>query len=346
MWTRRKGSGRKVPVFSSRISAARFSLRLASYILMLTLSTPAAPRFRFTARKASGMRSGVILPVSECALIFFITSLSRLVITKFGLTSFRGRFLASPRLRFTRVSRQELGPTNFGSSPEWLTSLLDSRVVLRLQWFLLSLRALAQSYSGSAATLDEEATKAAFSSPPHNRVVSPVAYLLDLPTVGRRRVSPVMVQDLFLQAHARATQLVHSQHSAWLSVGRELGIPSTLRLGAVFGAPARPKMRTPGVTLPGPFVTSPSPVPPVVMRWLLTSVETAECEQGVLYGRGPAQVGFSICLSSFQRFTLFSIGRLSPEPLRLTRPEGASINPSNVRQNCIRLPTANSCSSI
>jgi hypothetical protein len=44
--------------------------------------------------------------------------------------------------------------------------------------------------------------------------------------------------------------------------------------------------------LPGPFVTPPSPVIPVATRWLRTSAEDAEFEQGVLYGCGPAQVGF------------------------------------------------------
>ena len=52
-------------------------------------------------------------------------------------------------------------------------------------------------------------------------------------------------------------------------------------------------MPSPEVALPGPFDTPPSPDLPVAARWLLTSVETAECEQGVLYGRGPAQVRFS-----------------------------------------------------
>lgn len=68
-------------------------------------------------------------------------------------------------------------------------------------------------------------------------------------------------------------------------------------------------MQSPEVTLLGPFVTPPSPDLPVAARWLLTSVENAECEQGVLYERGPAQVGYSvvILLSSlhpfFQRYT-------------------------------------------
>src|SRR5579864_1691953 len=82
-------------------------------------------------------------------------------------------------------------------------------------------------------------------------------------------------------------------------------------------------MPSPGVTLPGPFVTAPSPVPPVASCWLLTSARDAEFEQGVLYGCGPAQVGFGVQLSSFHRLTLSSGGRLSPEPLRLTRPSRA-----------------------
>jgi hypothetical protein len=42
--------------------------------------------------------------------------------------------------------------------------------------------------------------------------------------------------------------------------------------GAVSDAPRRPKMPSPGVTLPGPFVTPPSLDLPVATRWLLTSV--------------------------------------------------------------------------
>jgi hypothetical protein len=93
----------------------------------------------------------------------------------------------------------------------------------------------------------------------------------------------------------------------------------TLHTGAVTGAPRRPKMPSPGVSLPGPFVTAPSPDPPVGPPWLHTLAKAARFEQGVLYGRGPAQVGVGatfFLLSSPHR--LF-IGRLSPEPLRLTQ---------------------------
>ena len=132
-----------------------------------------------------------------------------------------------------------------------------------------------------------------------------------------------MSQDHFLQAAARITRGVRDRHSASPAAGGKFRFPPALHRGAVTGAPLRPKMPSPGVTLLGPFVTPPSPDLPVATRWLLTSVEAAECGQGVLYGSGPAQVGFGVGLSSFHRLTLSSKGKLSPEPLRLTRPEGA-----------------------
>jgi len=82
------------------------------------------------------------------------------------------------------------------------------------------------------------------------------------------------------------------------------------------------EMPSPKVSLPGPFVHEPSPVLPVARGWLHTPA-AAEFEQRVLHGRGPAQVGFDVLLSSFHRLTLSSGGILSPEPLRLTRPVGA-----------------------
>jgi hypothetical protein len=95
--------------------------------------------------------------------------------------------------------------------------------------------------------------------------------------------------------------------------GERFGLSSALRPRAVIGAPARPKMPSPGVTSPGPFATPPSPVTPVATRWLLTSVEVTEFERGVLYGCGPAQVGFgNPFLSSFHCLTVSSRGKLSP----------------------------------
>lgn len=90
---------------------------------------------------------------------------------------------------------------------------------------------------------------------------------------GRRRASPVTSQDHFHQVAARLTPVVHLQRSACLEVGRAYGCSSALRSRAVSGAPRRPKMLSPGVALPGPFVTSPSPGLPVATCWLLTSVD-------------------------------------------------------------------------
>lgn len=99
----------------------------------------------------------------------------------------------------------------FRASVEGLTLLMDCLVVLRLRSVspFTDYRERQLSYSGSAATLKEEAVKATFSSPPHCRVISPKAYTLDLPTVGRRRASPVMHQDRFLQAATRNTSMGH-----------------------------------------------------------------------------------------------------------------------------------------
>ncbi len=160
---------------------------------------------------------------------------------------------------------------------------------------------------------------------PHHRVtpaLSPVAYRRDLPTVGRRRASPVMVQDHFLQAAARITVMVRDRHSARSIPRRGFGSPSTLPPGAVFGAPSRPKCR-----LPKSLCLAPSSASLLrCLRWRVAGClplrNLAEFEQRVLYGRGPAQVGFDGLLSSFHRLTLSSGGILSPEPLRLTHPVG------------------------
>jgi hypothetical protein len=121
------------------------------------------------------------------------------------------------------------------------------------------------------------------------------------------------------------------QHRWW---GERFGLSSALHPRAVTGAPSRPKTPSPEVTLPGPYVTPPPPEPPVATRWLLSSSVIGEFEQGVLYGCGPAQVGFGDRLSSFHRLTVSSRGKLSPEPLRLTRPEGAKQDSPGQRPRC------------
>ena len=132
-----------------------------------------------------------------------------------------------------------------------------------------------------------------------------------------------MVQDPFLQAAARITVMVRDRHSARSIPRREFGFPSALPPGAVFGAPSRPKCRLPKSLGLAPSSASLLRYP----RWLVAGCLPSRCvakfEPRVLYGRGPAQVGFGVVLSSFHRLTLSSGGKLSPEPLRLTRPFGA-----------------------
>jgi hypothetical protein len=82
-----------------------------------------------------------------------------------------------------------------------------------------------------------------------------------------------MTQDHFLQAAARITRVVHVRLSAEPGVGREV---RTLVNASSKGGDWRitqAEMPSPGVTLPGPFVTPPSPGLPVATRWLLTPVE-------------------------------------------------------------------------
>ena len=111
---------------------------------------------------------------------------------------------------------------------------------------------------------------------PHHRVVlafSPVAYRRDLPTIGRWRASPVMVQDHFLQAAARITVMVRDRHSARSIPRRGFGSPSTLPPGAVFGAPSRPKCRLPKSPCLAPSSRRLLRHLPVALSWLLTSAE-------------------------------------------------------------------------
>jgi hypothetical protein len=208
--------------------------------------------------------------------------------------SFRGCFLTSPLSRLSSGFPARAWTDPDGAFAEELTSLMDSRVVL----VLLSVSPFTsrgmRGYSGSAAALEEEAVQATFSSPPRCRSVSPEAYRCDLPTVGRRRASPVMIRTVFFRR----------QHGspAWSSPGNShlrlrdggFGSPSAFRPRAVSDAPWRPKMPSPKVTAAGPYVMPPSPELPVATRWLLTSAKFAECDRSVLHGRDPAQVDFGV----------------------------------------------------
>jgi hypothetical protein len=289
------------------------------------LSTPAAPRFRLTAWKACRMSREVILPVSEWTLIFFMASLSRVAITKFGQASFRGRFLASPPLRLSlgfpaRARADHLVVLAKGANfPHGLTRRSPSSV-----GFSFHFAWVREATPDLLLPLKRRRLRR---PSPHRRVAGPFRLWL----IG----STYRPSDGGgLHRSWLGTIFSRRRHASpnWSAAGNPLnrlrgerfGLSSALRPRAVSGAPTRPKMPSPGVILPGPFVTPPSPVPPVATRWLRTSAEVAEFEQDVLYGCGPAQVGFGGRLSSFHRLTLSSMGKLSPEPLRLTRPEGAA----------------------
>jgi hypothetical protein len=69
--------------------------------------------------------------------------------------------------------------------------------------------------------------------------------------------------------------------------GERLGLPSALRRRAGSGAPSRPKMPSPGVTLPGPSVAPPSPEPPVATRWLRTSAKLRSSSKAFCTGTVP-----------------------------------------------------------
>jgi len=158
---------------------------------------------------------------------------------------------------------------------------------------------------------------------PHHRIahaLSPAAYRRDLPTVGRWRASPVMVQDHFLQVATRITVMVRDRHSARSIPRRGFGASSALLPRAVVDAPFRPKCRPPKSLCLAPSSTSLLRHPRWLMAGCLPLQKAAKFEQSVLYERGPAQVGFGLFSSSFHSLTLSSSGILGPEPLRLTHP--------------------------
>lgn len=144
---------------------------------------------------------------------------------------------------------------------------------------------------------------------PHHRVTrafSPKAYTLGLPTAGRRRASPVMSQDHFLQAAACGTRVVRRRHPYHRR--REDQVSPALHPRAVAGAPNRPKCCLPESLYLAPsrrFLlrhsrwNRPSCVPPLTV---------AEFEQRVLNEHGLAQVGFGIRSTSFRQTSPFSHG--------------------------------------
>jgi hypothetical protein len=197
---------------------------------------------------------------------------------------------------------------------------MDSSVVLRLQ-SVFPFIPTRRDYSGSAVALEEEAVQATFSSPPRCRTVSPVAYGFGLPTVGRRRASPVMAWDHFLQAAARITQLVRSRQSAEPAVGREV---RSLVGASSKGGEWRTKQAENAVSqshLAWPLrhaTFSGKPGGDALAAYLHVS-RGVRARRSVRVRSRTGRLRRSV-LSSFHRLTISSRGKLSPEPLRLTRP--------------------------
>jgi hypothetical protein len=183
-------------------------------------------------------------------------------------------------------------------------------------------------YSGSAAVLNEEAAQAAFSSPPHRRAFSPEVYRAADRPFGRRRTSPVMVQDCASpgggMCHLRCWPPVTVCPAAWgIRFPRRFNWGRCLAHAAGRSAVSRSLSSWP--RRDGAFFrTSRRRRPGCIPALKVTRFETR-----VLYRHGPAQVGIGVfewtLLSSPHR--LFK-GRLSPEPLRLTRPFRVGTEPT------------------
>ena len=101
-----------------------------------------------------------------------------------------------------------------------------------------------------------------------------------------------MAWDHFLQAAARITRVVHVRHSATPDLGREVG---TLVSASSKGGEWRTKQAENAVSrshLAWPLRHTSSSGNPGGDALAAYPREIAEFEQGVLYGCGPAQVGF------------------------------------------------------
>ena len=206
------------------------------------------------------------------------------------------------------------------NSIERLTFLMDSHVVLRLQ----SVSPFTSPCSGATLDLLTPSKRRRLRQPsPHHRVTGPFHQWLIGSTY--RPSGGVGLHRSCLRTIFSRRRRVAPTWSAFGSPrvrrwNEELGYSLALHPRAVTGAPRRPKTPSPEVILLGPFVTPPSPDLPVAARWLLTSAVCcgvwARCS-----ARARTRTGrLGRLLSSFHRLTLSSVGKLSPEPLRLTRP--------------------------
>jgi hypothetical protein len=200
-----------------------------------------------------------------------MTSLSRFATTEFRPTGFGGCFLAWPRRIGAssgfpaRARAGQFGALTKGANfPHGLAGRSPSSVGFSFHPAIGTTPDLLQPSKGRLLRRPSPHR-------PHRRTISPVAYRIDLPTVGRRRASPVMTQDHFLQAAARITSVVCCRRSAFPVAERDCGFSSAIHLRVVIVAPRGPQMPSPRVSLLGPFDTSSSPDPPATTCWLLTS---------------------------------------------------------------------------
>lgn len=163
------------------------------------------------------------------------------------------------------VSRQELGPADLVASAVTANCSLVVVVVLRLQSVSTFTRCRFQHAATPLLLLSSKKRRLRQPSLHHRIVetISPVAYTFDLPTVGRRRTSPVMAQDHFLQAATCITPNGSPVVPACLSERRSSdSTPSASCRGGVWHT-MKAEMPSPGVFLPGSFAAAPSPDLPV-----------------------------------------------------------------------------------
>ena len=110
-----------------------------------------------------------------------------------------------------RFSRQERGPADLVASAVTANSPHVVIVVLRLQ-SVSTFTTYRFQYVATPFLLLSSKERRPRQPSLHRRIVvvhkdtfSPEAYMFDLPTIGRRRTSPVMTQDHFLQATTCST---------------------------------------------------------------------------------------------------------------------------------------------
>jgi hypothetical protein len=172
----------------------------------------------------------------------------------------RGGFLAT-----RRFSRQELGPAHLVASAVAANFPHVVVVVLRLQSVSPFTTYRFQDAATPVLLLSLKKRRPRQPSL-HRRIVgtiSPEAYTFDLPTIGRRRTSPVMTQDHFPQAAACITPNGSPAITVSLLERRSSGsTPSASRKGGRWHT-IKAETPSPGVFLPGSFVAAPSPDPPV-----------------------------------------------------------------------------------